>query len=367
MRDSVAWPHPTGSLMDSHHYPERHLVCSRLLWILVRMKRPSASMKRPSSSINEMVAKLQRGVSSNDLDNNQGEGEAGDEQGRDKTKGQKYVKMMDSLPDHVIDLVEKESKKASSPRDFKTMCINKLFVKNPETGKLELNLGDDLFTQHKKMYSKKYAKEEDTALPESIMKGLYFRGDQKEFDKAIADGDVTQVDCGNGKTYYAFTSFKKGKIQGTIDEQDYVTKSKITKEQGKLLSTAFASVGWTWNYAEKDVKAFADGKPIPDSILNLVKQASDSQTRLAKEGMSLIKAWPLKKDDERLLRLKKGHTSCQTNLAKLGHMKEFQELPDDLPSTKKNLDALMQEMATHTQAYNELIESTRGSLKALKN
>ena len=56
-----------------------------------------------------------------------------------------------------------------------------------------------------------------------------------------------------------------------------------------------------------------------------------------------------------------------THLQKLTHMKEFNELPDGLEATKSNLDSLMVAMAEDTQAYNELIESTRGLLKSSKN
>ena len=66
-----------------------------------------------------MVANLKRGVSSVDLgdqeaDENQQEGE----KNRDKSKGQKYKAMKDQLPEHVVDLIEKESCKKSSPREF---------------------------------------------------------------------------------------------------------------------------------------------------------------------------------------------------------------------------------------------------------
>eukprot|EP00435_Cladocopium_sp_Y103_P068912 s1276_g32.t1 len=82
-----------------------------------------------------------------------------------------------------------------------------------------------------------------------------------------------------------------------------------------------------------------------------------------KEAMTLIKNWPTgKHDEDSLVKLKRGHTVCQTHLPKLGHMRDFKELPDGLEPTKNNLDTLMTEMANHTQSYNKLIETSRDAL-----
>ena len=168
------------------------------------------------------------------------------------------------------------------------------------------------------------------------------------------------------ETFYAYSSYKKGKEHAQVDEQQLKGSSKVTAQQAKLLQGAFANVGWHWNYKEKDAQKFLPGANIPASILNLIREATDSQSKLAKEATSIIKQWPGEKSDDRLLRLKKGHCVCNQNIAKLNHMQEFHELPDDLEPTKQNLDRVMLEMATHTSDYNELIEMTRGYLKSKK-
>jgi hypothetical protein len=58
------------------------------------------------------------------------------------------------------------------PRNFRTKIINKLFVQKPN-GKYDMNLSEPLFEEHKTMYSRKYGKDEQKALPKSVMKGLY--------------------------------------------------------------------------------------------------------------------------------------------------------------------------------------------------
>lgn len=285
--------------------------------------------------------------------------------GRDKAKGQKFAKMRDSLPDHVLDLFERESQRASSPRQYKTMIINKLFVRDA-SGKLVLNLEDELFQEHKKIYSKKFAKEEESAMPELVMRGLYFANSETAMDEAKKRGEIVPVDCGNNKTYWAFTTFSKGVESGRLEEQSLSSKKKVSKEQAKLLGEAFKHVAWSWKYQDKDVAKLGDGE-IPPAILTLVNQATESQQKLLKEAMLLIKGWKGMKSDERLIKLKRGHAVCNANLAKLTHMREFHELPDGMEPTKANLDAIMQSMAVHTKDYNELVETCRGVLRSLKN
>lgn len=336
-------------------------------------------MKKPASGINAVVQKLQRGVSRVDLENEH-DGESGDEHEpgageegeddecskRDKSKGQKYKQMKNELPDFVIDLVEKESLKKGSPREFKTLVINRLFQRS-SSGKLVLNLDDALFSEHKKLYTKRYAREEANALPESIMKGLYFHNDQNAMDTAKRNGDIQPVDTGDGKIFWAFNSYLKGKEVASVETQELSSKKKVDKNQHRLLGEAFKNVGWTWDYKKGDVDKLANGKVIPGAIQNLIKQATESQMKLSKEAMTLIKSWPGDVSDDRLTKLKKGHNDCQKNLTKLQYIKDFKELPDDMEATKENLDTLMSNLATQTSNLNELIETTRGFVRAKKN
>ena len=198
--------------------------CFSTLWLftcdlslslcIFAMKKPAAK----GSKINETIKKLKTGVSKPDLVKNKKNVDDEtdvEEQYRDKAKGQKYQKLRDSLPEHVVDLVETESKKAFSPREFKTMVINKLFKRNSQ-GKLELNLTDHLFEEHKRIYTKKFSKETDHAMPAAIMKGLYFQNDEGAFQRALKAGDIEEVDGENGKTFYAYTSFKNGKEHAQV-------------------------------------------------------------------------------------------------------------------------------------------------------
>ena len=60
---------------------------------------------------------------------------------RDKGKGVRFAKDRDTLPPHVIHLIEKESK---GNRQFKIAMINRLYERRGD-GSSRLNLGDRLF------------------------------------------------------------------------------------------------------------------------------------------------------------------------------------------------------------------------------
>ena len=333
------------------------------------MKRPASSqLRRPASSfegsLNQTINKM-KAVATHEQEEIDDHDEEETEAGRDKSKGQKYVKMKNELPEHVVDLIEKQSAKSASPREFKTQIINKLFTRD-SNGKLVLNLDDPVFTEHKKIFMKKYSKETETALPESVLRGLYFNNSQTALDEAKAAGDVVPVERPDGRTFWCFEAMEKGVVAGKMEEQEINQKKKVSKDQLKLLADNFAAVGWTWKYQDKDVSSLADAKKIPAAILNIVNQATDSQSKLMKEAMSMIKNWKGEKENRDLVALKHGHATCSQNLAKLQHMKEFQELPGDMAPTRANLDKIMMEMAVHTKDYNELVETCRGRLRALK-
>ena len=351
---------------------KRRVAANRNL-LMPTLKRPASCMKRPAAggSINDTIAKMAKGTAV-DQDGDpevepEDEDNSGDQAGRDKAKGQKYAKLKSTLPDHVVDLIEKQSQSAVSPREFKTSAINRLFVRKAD-GRLELNLKDAMFEEHKTLYTKKYNKEQDTALPETILCGLYFHNDKQAMEAAKRSGDIEPVDVGGGKTFWAFTSFKKGRENGSVDEQKLHRSQAVNSAQAKALAGIFKSVGWTWKYGESEVQALTEGTGgIPSSILTLIKQAEGAQNKMLKEATSFIKSWKGDKNDERLLRLKKCSAQTGQNLASLQHLRDFHELPGEVALTKPNLDKMMTDQANHVQQFNELIETTRGVLRAQKN
>ena len=60
----------------------------------------------------------------------------GDVDPRDHGKARKFKKMSDAgaVPEHILDLINEQSKKSNQPRQAKTALINKLFEKNGKGG-----------------------------------------------------------------------------------------------------------------------------------------------------------------------------------------------------------------------------------------
>ena len=133
------------------------------------LKKPAAAVaptKRPaaSSSVNDAIKQMRKGLEESEADASQSE----DGAGRDKGKAVKYAKMRKDLPEHIRHLVEEESNRKANPRAFKTNLINKLY-KREANGTLSLRLDQPIFQEHQSVFNKRYKKDEEKALPESVM------------------------------------------------------------------------------------------------------------------------------------------------------------------------------------------------------
>lgn len=264
-------------------------------------KKPAK--KEKDEGINALVDKMKRGSDGlgddlpDDEEPEEIEGEGEEEKLRDKAKGQKYQKMKDSLPAHVVHLIEEESKKSVSPRDAKTKAINKLFKKDAK-GKLQLCLNQPLFEEHKSIFSQKFSKEQETAVPEAIMIQSYFNGNTAAYKQALEDGDVELIDPGNGKTYACFKSFKKGQVEGQKEEHKSTSSKQVDHETAAIMGKVFKSIQWSWKYKDSDVQKIECSKTIPANIQTILDQAHNSQSKLAGEAMKLIKNFKGAKDCE---------------------------------------------------------------------
>ena len=128
--------------------------------------------------------------------------------------------MQKDLPPHIVDLYEKEALNKSSPRAFRTQLINQLFTKLPN-GRYRLNDDKPMFREAKSLYEKKYGSEKEKGYPKSVMKGLYFGNSDQHFERALADGEIYQMDH-KGKVFYAFQSVEAGtvRLEGRIVETE---------------------------------------------------------------------------------------------------------------------------------------------------
>eukprot|EP00439_Symbiodinium_sp_Y106_P018487 s9465_g2.t1 len=150
------------------------------------MKKPGMANPGEQGMINRSIEEMKAGVGL-DMTESRGKGKA--------LKCAKYAKMKEqgALPEHKVSLVENESKKAVSSRQFKTMAINRLFKRDGD-GTISLSMGDGLFAESQEVFSQTHAKKKEKALPKSIVCGLYFQNDTKSFDAALANGDLEECE-----------------------------------------------------------------------------------------------------------------------------------------------------------------------------
>ena len=110
------------------------------------MKKPSAAKE----TLHDKVKKWQQ-LPEEDFDDT-----------RDKGKGQKFAKMFESLPDYVKTMYNEEAKKSGSCRAYRTRLVNSLFVRQPD-GSLTTNLSAPMFEEYRRVWEKRYGRDERKA------------------------------------------------------------------------------------------------------------------------------------------------------------------------------------------------------------
>ena len=333
------------------------------------IKRPAAAkvaIKRPAAAkaatLNEKVASWKKGLEPENED--EVESDDGEEcDSRDKGKGQKFAKVKANLPPHILDLYENEAKKHSSPRDFRTMIINKLFTRLPN-GQLQLNCKAPVFEEHKTMMERKFGTDEHKALPRSIMKGKYFSNDNAALDAAVAEGSV-KVTVVDGSEFYAFRVLKAGIEKSTNQTQTIKGAMKITSDQYAVMASTIGALGWSFDFDAKVPHKLLDSGKLSDAMAIVLGQAKESNEKLQKESMKILSK--LNTSSSLFAPLKKGITTMDKNLQNISHVLTWKELPDETAVTKEKFDKFIFEVAEATEKMNELVLTTKAALKAKQN
>jgi hypothetical protein len=138
---------------------------------------------------------------------------------RDKGKGVKFQKIKSQLPQHIQHMYDVDALQHSSPREFRTMIINKLF-KRQGNGTLVLNTKDAVFEESRTVFERKFGKDQSKAMPKSLLVGLYFQGNNATFQAALEAGDIEEIED-QGKTFYAFKELKSGTERGAVKKSEF--------------------------------------------------------------------------------------------------------------------------------------------------
>ena len=132
---------------------------------------------------------------------------------RDKGKGVRFVKDRDTLPPHVLHLIDKESK---GNRQFKSIAINKLYERQSD-GSLRLCLSDPIFREAQELYTSTYSKQKEHSLPETVMLASHFGGNTRLFEEAAKKAEIFSSKGSDG-TYWAFKTFEIGRKDGIMQD-----------------------------------------------------------------------------------------------------------------------------------------------------
>ena len=99
-----------------------------------------------------------------------GDGNEEEDEQRDKYKAEKWARLRatGALPEYFLQLYDQESKQLPMGKQaFQSQIIKELFKK--VTGTWQLDVSDAQFKDYKALYEKRYSKEENEAMPKSLM------------------------------------------------------------------------------------------------------------------------------------------------------------------------------------------------------
>jgi hypothetical protein len=207
---------------------------------------------------------------------------------RDKGKGVKFQKIKSQLPQHIQHMYDVDALQHSSPREFRTMIINKLF-KRQGNGTLVLNTKDAVFEESRTVFERKFGKDQSKAMPKSLLVGLYFQGNNETVQAAGEAGDIEEIED-QGKTFYAFKELKSGTERGAVKNQNFnAGGQKLSSNEYYDVVALVDSLGWSFSVAPKDAKqlALGNGGP-PEAAQKSFALAKGACEKLDKQAMSLL-------------------------------------------------------------------------------
>ena len=255
-----------------------------------KAKAKGAAIKRPaaakSKSLKEQCEEWKLALNAS-----QGSEDDGDEETdthRDKGKGVKFQKIKSQLPKHIQHMYEVDALQHSSPREFRTMIINKLF-KRQGNGTLVLNTKDAMFEESRNVFERKFGKDQSKAMPKSLLVGLYFQGNNALFQAALEAGDISEIED-QGKTFYSFKELKSGTERGAIKNQNFnAGDQKLSSNEYNDAVALVDSLGWSFSVAPKDAKQLALGNGgLPEAAQKSFALAKGACEKLDKQAMSLL-------------------------------------------------------------------------------
>ena len=212
-------------------------------------------------------------------------------------------------------------------------------------------------------YRKRYARDENEALPKSLMMGKFFCNSEQHFQKALDSGEISEAKRVQGVVYYSFRRMVVGQEEGKEEDQIIKAGKKLSQEEYSTCREVFRGLKWSFEFAKKEAVADAKGKLTPN-VVTLLKQASATLEKTTKESKQLISEWSGSDDTINDLKSKYGPT---INFAsEIAHIRDLQKFSDGTELTKDNFMEWMKMVATKTDALNLCIQKARAEVKFMK-
>lgn len=155
-----------------------------------------------------------------DNDNTEEDEEEGET--RDRGKARKYKKLQDAkaIPEHIVQMIEEESKKQDKPRQYKTDLINKLFTKTTK-GDYVMKPHQPIFETFKETMRKRYGRDETEGTPRSVFLWQTFQGNKEALEAAIQEGAANEWKQ-DGVEFCAFRKTTAG-VEATTSQTSKLT------------------------------------------------------------------------------------------------------------------------------------------------
>ena len=211
----------------------------------------------------------------------------------------------------------------------------------------------------KSLYEKRYSREENEAMPKSLIVGLYYQGDENKFDKALQLGELTHVRDDGGVRFYAYKKLTSGAEKGTDQKLEAVGTKKGKLQDFHEIGEVLSKLKWNFRKKPGDDKELTDGS-LPASYEALVKKAFGACEKLAKDTLKLQKEVP----HDRKEIMKDGYKTMSGHLATLDHMPNFVEMPNGAKLTTQVFESAMGNVAESVDQLNQKIEELKGFLKS---
>ena len=280
---------------------------------------------------------------------------------RDKGKGEKWAKMADKkqIPDHLLALYN-EVPAGTSKRKHQTTVINAVFKRRSDGG-FDLNTTDPISQQSLESYDKRYSKEQDKGLTKTLFLWKYFQGNQAAMDRAYENGEIFETKDAEGRKFWCHKEMVIGREVGRNETNSIQQQKKARNDQAEAIADIMRKMNWGWDRCKDD--PISNGVMSKDAV-KMLNAALQSQNRLATDALKLIKNHSEPLGENRVKELTSGHAKAQSAGLSIEHLLKFKLLPSQQEVSRAGLDNFIREITEQTQAQTELIEVSKGLVRA---